>query len=124
MAARQIRWQAMDAALAALLTVAAVAEVTVAGYGPVTAVFAAAVTVALNWRRTYPLIVIAIGTGAWTVPILLGLVPSEAALTPLIADRGVLGGQARTSPPGGHRRRGRAGGIAGFRPADGAPGRG
>jgi len=28
----------MDAALAALLTVAAVAEVTVAGYGPVTAV--------------------------------------------------------------------------------------
>ena len=85
MAARQIRWQAMDAALAALLTVAAVAEVTVAGYGPVTAVFAAVVTVALNWRRTYPLIVIAIGAGAWTVPILLGLVPSEAALTPLIA---------------------------------------
>ena len=85
MAARQIHWQALDAALAALLTVAAVAEVTVGGYGPVTAVFAAMVTIALNWRRTHPLIVIAIGAGAWTVPILLGLVPSEAALTPLVA---------------------------------------
>ena len=85
MAARQIHWQALDAALAALLTVAAVAEVTVGGYGPVTAVFAAMVTIALNWRRTHPLIVIVAGAGAWTVPILLGLVPSEAALTPLVA---------------------------------------
>ena len=85
MAARQIRWQALDAALAALLTVGAVAEVTVAGYGPVPAVFAAMVTVALNWRRTYPLAVIVVGASAWTVPVLLGLVPSEAALTPLVA---------------------------------------
>ena len=84
-AARQIRWHALDAALAALLTAAAIAEVTAAGYGPVTAIFAAVVTVALNWRRSYPLTVIVIGAAAWTVPILLGLVPSEAALTPLVA---------------------------------------
>jgi signal transduction histidine kinase len=85
MAARQIRWQALDAALSALLTAAAVAEVTLAGYGPVTATFAAIVTVTLNWRRTHPLTVLIVGAAAWTVPILLGLVPSEAALTPLVA---------------------------------------
>ncbi len=81
MAVRQVRWQVLDAALAATLTAAAVAEVTLAGYGPVTALFAAIVTIALNWRRTYPLTVIVVGAAAWTVPVLLGLVPSEAALT-------------------------------------------
>jgi signal transduction histidine kinase len=84
-AAEQVRWQVLDAALAAALTAAAVAEVTVDGYGPVTALFAAVVTVALNWRRSFPLTVLVIGACAWTVPILLGLVPSEAALTPLVA---------------------------------------
>ena len=84
MATRQIRWQLLDAALATGLTAIAVAEVTLSGYGPVTALFAAIVTVAINWRRTYPLTVLVVGASAWTVPVMLGLVPSEAALTPLV----------------------------------------
>lgn len=74
-----------DAVLACALTLAAVIELTLGGYSAVTAVFAATVTMSLNWRRSYPLLVMAVATGAWTVPIMVGLVPSEAALTPLIA---------------------------------------
>ena len=85
MAAGQVRWQVLDAALAVALTAAAVAEVAVGGYGPVTALFAAVVTVALNWRRSFPLTVLVVGACAWTVPIVAGLVPSEAVLTPLVA---------------------------------------
>ena len=82
---RPVGQRALDAGLAGALTVAAVVEVTLGGYSPLTAVFAATVTVTLNWRRAYPLVVMAVTAGAWTVPIMLGLVPSEAALTPLIA---------------------------------------
>jgi len=84
-AAGQVHWQVLDAALAVALTAAAVAEVAVGGYGPVTALFAAVVTVALNWRRSFPLTVLVVGACAWTVPIVAGLVPSEAVLTPLVA---------------------------------------
>src|SRR5689334_4987111 len=79
------RRRAFDAGLAGALTVAAVVELTVGGYSPVVAAFAATVTVSLNWRRTYPLIVMIVTAGAWTVPIMIGLVPSESVLTPLIA---------------------------------------
>jgi signal transduction histidine kinase len=74
-----------DAGLAAALTVAAVVELTLGGYSALTAVFAAIVTVSLNWRRTWPLTVMVVAAGVWTVPIMLGLIPSEAALTPLVA---------------------------------------
>jgi signal transduction histidine kinase len=74
-----------DAGLAGALTVAAVVELTLGGYSALTAVFAAIVTVSLNWRRTWPLTVMVVAASAWTVPIMVGLVPSEAALTPLIA---------------------------------------
>ena len=60
MAAGQVRWQVLDAALAVALTAAAVAEVAVGGYGPVTALFAAVVTVALKWRRSFPLTVLVV----------------------------------------------------------------
>lgn len=82
---RPVGQRAFDAGLAGALTVAAVVELTLGGYSPLTAVFAATVTVALNWRRGYPLVVMVVTAGAWTVPIMVGLVPSEAALTPLIA---------------------------------------
>jgi signal transduction histidine kinase len=85
MAARRASWRALDAALSTGLTVAAIAELAIGGYSWITALCAAAVTVALNWRRSYPLMVITVGSCAWTVPILLGLIPSEAALTPLVA---------------------------------------
>jgi signal transduction histidine kinase len=78
-------WRVFDAALAGVLTLAAVGELTLSGYPPLVAGCAAVVTVALNWRRAYPLAVMAVTSGVWTVPIVLGLIPGEAALTPLVA---------------------------------------
>jgi signal transduction histidine kinase len=85
MSAVRVQWRVLDAALAVALTAAAVAEIALGGYGPVTALCAAVVTLSLNWRRSFPLTVLVVAACAWTVPILLGLVPSEAATTPLVA---------------------------------------
>lgn len=85
MGTRTIRWRTVDAAAAAVLTVAAVGELAWYGYGFLPALCACLGTGALAWRRHRPLAVLAVGAVSWTVPILLGLVPGQTIVTPLVA---------------------------------------
>ena len=85
MALRVNDWRSIDATMAGGLTIAAIVEVSVEGYGPFVAACAAVVCMALNWRRSYPISVIAVGASVWSIPIMVGLVPSEAVTTPLAA---------------------------------------